>query len=157
MPAHPWRWLGVPTTPAEHEQGTLESDECQVCATPGAHSHGSAASAAPAPRLLRPGSTTQTLRMQLASGFMSHAVADEGLIVPVVERLRDLYGAQLFLCGDSIPTGSNWQHSIMEGLRGADVFVLLLSAAVKRSHFCSYEVGYAMGTGKDVKVRCSCR
>ena len=134
---------------AEHEKGTLESDECVVCATP-AHSTTEAAGAGDLPVAATP---RPTLRLQLASGFMSHAVADEQLIIPVVDRLRDLYGAQLFLCGDSIPTGSNWQHAIMEGLRGADVFVLLLSAAVKRSHFCSYEVGYAMGTGKDVKVR----
>ena len=91
-------------------------------------------------------------RLRLCSAFLSHAVKDEALLVPVVQRLRELYGAELFLCGDSIPTGSNWQHAIMQGLAGADVFVVLLSAAVKASHFCSYEIGYAMGMRKDVKV-----
>lgn len=41
----------------------------------------------------------------LASAFLSHAVADENLLIPVVDRLREQYGAKLFLCGDSIPTG----------------------------------------------------
>lgn len=100
---------------------------------------GEAAAASPAPATLR-------------AGFLSHAVADEPSLLPVVETLRAGFGADLFLCADSIPGGSDWQATIDAALRDAPVFVLLLSVASAASHFCAYEAGVARGLGKDLRV-----
>ncbi|MDP6507243.1 MAG: toll/interleukin-1 receptor domain-containing protein, partial [Planctomycetota bacterium] len=84
----------------------------------------------------------------LKSAFISHAVADESLIMPAVEYLRQYFDAGLFLCADSIETGSVWQKEITEALEAKDCFICLLSEASLASHFCSFEIGVASALEK---------
>jgi TIR domain len=91
-------------------------------------------------------------REPLRAAFVSHAVADEALIMPAIDYARRYYGAELFTCSDSIPPGANWQASIMAALAAKDLFVLLLSAATEASHFCSFEIGVAVGLAKPMAV-----
>jgi len=86
--------------------------------------------------------------------FLSHAVADEGVIFPTVQTLRNQYGMEVFLCADSIPVGSAWRTRIEEALEGCTVFLLLASAHANRSVFCAFEAGCAVGRGKRMRLVC---
>lgn len=88
----------------------------------------------------------------LCSGFLSHAVRDEGLIEPVVSLARESLGVRLFLCADSIPHDARWSEAIEAALREHDRFVFLLSEASARSHYCSFEIGVATGLGRTIRV-----
>ncbi|MEM7114194.1 MAG: TIR domain-containing protein [Chloroflexota bacterium] len=88
----------------------------------------------------------------LNSAFISHAVKDEGLLLPAVHYLRDTFQADLFLCADSIPTGSNWQDSIYTALRQQSQFVVILTKAVLASHFCAFEIGMAYALNKPILI-----
>lgn len=91
---------------------------------------------------------TETLRR----GFLSHAVADEARLEPVVQYLRTEFGAELFVCADSIPGGADWRASIVSSLDEAEVFVLLVSDASVRSTYCAFEAGYALAKGIPVRM-----
>jgi hypothetical protein len=84
----------------------------------------------------------------LAPAFLSHAVADEATLLGPVGYLRRVYGAELFLCADSIEQGSVWHEAIAAELRTRPRFVLVLSSAAARSTFCAFEVGYALALGR---------
>ncbi len=84
--------------------------------------------------------------------FLSHGVADEGILFPAVEALRALYGLSIFLCADSITPGSKWQSEIQENLQACDLFVLVNSDSVQRSTYCAFEVGYASALGTPMRV-----
>lgn len=88
----------------------------------------------------------------LASAFISHAVKDESLLLPAANYLRDYFQADLFLCADSIPSGSNWQDSIYTALRQQEIFVVILTQAVLASHFCSFEIGMAHALNKPILI-----
>ncbi len=94
----------------------------------------------------------ETVAFEQAKGartaFLSHAVADEALLMPAVESLQTQYGVDLFTCAEAIPTGARWHDAIMDALRDKEVFVVLLSQAFARSTFCAFEVGCAYGLGK---------
>lgn len=79
----------------------------------------------------------------LKSAFISHAVKDEPLIMPVIDYLRRYFQVDLFTCADSIPASTHWQAEIIDALRTKDTFVALLSQATLTSHFCSFEIGMA--------------
>ena len=86
----------------------------------------------------------------LKSAFISHAVKDEALIMPVMDYLRTYFQADLFLCADSIPPSTNWQDTILAALQKQSYFVLLLSQATLASHFCSFEIGVAYALKKPI-------
>lgn len=88
----------------------------------------------------------------LRRAFISHAVADEAQLVPVVSSLRRHAGADLFLCADSIAPGEVWLDRILTALEAAEVFIGVLSAAAQASTFCAFEVGYATRAGKPVRL-----
>jgi len=88
----------------------------------------------------------------LRSAFVSHAVVDEAVILPVVNALRERIGADVFLCADSIALGQQWHAEIEAALASRDVFVLVLSEAAARSTFCAFEVGVAVGAGKPIVI-----
>jgi hypothetical protein len=87
----------------------------------------------------------------LQTGFISHAVRDEALLLPAVEYLRRYFRVNLFLCADSILPGTNWQDTILTALVEQQCFVGLLSAASLASHFCSFEIGVACGLHKPMR------
>ena len=85
----------------------------------------------------------------LKSVFISHAVKDEPLIMPVIDYLR-YFQVDLFTCADSIPASTNWQREIIDALRNKDTFAVLLSQATLTSHFCSFEIGMAYALEKPI-------
>jgi CDGSH-type Zn-finger protein len=50
------------------------------------------------------------------TGFISHAVADEALLLPIVDYLRRYFAVNLFVCADSILPGTDWQETIQNAL-----------------------------------------
>ena len=87
---------------------------------------------------------------RLARGFVSHAVADEPHLLPVVDRLRRHAGAELFVCADSLQPGDRWLDRILAALDEADRFVLVVSAASVASTFCAFEAGWARRAGTPI-------
>ena len=75
--------------------------------------------------------------------FVSHAVQDEELIIPVIDLLRVHYGLTFFLCADSIPIGSTWYEDIEFNLIQSDLVLVLCSSSFNQSTFCGFEMGMA--------------
>jgi hypothetical protein len=96
----------------------------------------------------REGSPASALPARL---FVSHAVADEPQLGTLARALRELR-IDVFLCGDSIRSGSDWREHITGALRAADRFVLLLSRSSRESTWCAFESGMAVALGKPVQV-----
>ena len=86
--------------------------------------------------------------------FVSHAVADEGRLFPVLTTLREQYGLELFVCADSIPAGEAWQEEIRRQVSQCDLFLLVSSDAVMHSTYCAFEVGMATALDKRIGVVC---
>ena len=84
--------------------------------------------------------------------FISHASADEALLEPMAAYLREQLGLDVFLCSDSIPTGSAWQQELVRSLEGSDGVVFVLSQASRASTFCAWELGFAMASKKPLRV-----
>lgn len=83
----------------------------------------------------------------LPSIFLSHAIADEPLLIPVIQHLRELYGLKVFVCVDSLKAGGRWYDEIQEALEQSSVLIITLSKALVNSTFCAYEIGFAHGKG----------
>ena len=84
--------------------------------------------------------------------FVSHTVADEPFIVPAVEYVRRHFNSEVFLCADSIASGTDWQSKIIEQLKATEVFVYILSANSLSSTFCAFEIGFASAAEKDLAI-----
>lgn len=83
--------------------------------------------------------------------FLSHAVADEPTLTPVLDDLRR-WGLDVFACGDSIAAGTDWEERIVGALRERPSFVLAVSAASVRSVWCAFEAGMARALGKRIAL-----
>ena len=88
----------------------------------------------------------------LPTVFLSHAVKDEMLLQPVVTLLRETFHVRIFMCADSIVTGSDWYRQIISALSEHDIFIYALSKDARSSHFCSFECGMAYAMRKCIKV-----
>jgi hypothetical protein len=84
--------------------------------------------------------------------FLSHSVLDEALLFPIVQALRGHFQIPVFVCTDSIPTGSDWHGEIQQELEDCDVFLFTASEAANRSVFCAFEAGMALALGKPIHV-----
>jgi len=84
--------------------------------------------------------------------FLSHAVADEGRIFPVIEALRRDFGVHLFVCADSISSGARWHDEIRAEIEDCDAVIFMSSKDANVSVFCAFEVGYATALGKALHV-----
>lgn len=84
--------------------------------------------------------------------FLSHATADEGRLLPLIEGLRGNYGLEVFVCADSIRSGEDWQRKIDSTLRTSDLFLFVNSEAARESTFCAFEAGMAVAKGKPIHV-----
>jgi hypothetical protein len=88
----------------------------------------------------------------LPSVFLSHAVADEAILAPVLAALRGPLGVEVFACGDSLAPGRPWRADIEDALRGSDRFCFVASAASVVSQWCAFEAGMAVALNKPVRV-----
>jgi hypothetical protein len=84
--------------------------------------------------------------------FLSHSVKDEAQLFPIVQALRGHFQIPLFVCADSIPTGSGWHDEIQKQLEQCDLFLFTASEAANRSVFCAFEAGMALALGKPIHV-----
>jgi hypothetical protein len=84
--------------------------------------------------------------------FLSHAVADESIIFPVIESLREHFGIHIFVCADSIPSGSKWRDTINQQLEGCGLFLFMASKHSAQSVFCAFEAGSAIALGKSIRI-----
>jgi hypothetical protein len=84
--------------------------------------------------------------------FLSHSVADEGRLFGVVESLRRDFGVDVFVCADSIRSGSRWHDEIRSELQGCDALIFISSTQANVSVFCAFETGYAAALGKPLHI-----
>ena len=98
------------------------------------------------------GQPADVAERELQATFLSHAVADEPLILPAVDYVRRHLDADVFLCADSIETGAIWHDTIVNELQARPAFVWLLSRAANSSSFCAFEIGYAMALNKPLTI-----
>tara|TARA_Y100001968_G_scaffold193583_1_gene177545 strand:+ start:4208 stop:4966 length:759 start_codon:yes stop_codon:yes gene_type:complete len=84
--------------------------------------------------------------------FLSHSVQDEGRLFPIIGLLRDGFGLQVFVCADSIPSGSGWHQQIRAQVVGCDRFLFVCSAAARASAFCAFEAGIAVALDKQIRI-----
>ncbi len=98
------------------------------------------------------GELALTRPRRLARAFVSHAVRDEGDLLPAVARLRAEHGADLFVCADSILPGTEWESTILRELVSRPVFVSVVSAASTASTYCAFEAGAARALGKEITL-----
>ena len=84
--------------------------------------------------------------------FLSHSVLDEQELFPSIEALRNHFGLELFVCADSIPSGSGWHEEIRRRLEACDLFLFVGSEAAAASAFCAFEAGMAFALNKPIHV-----
>lgn len=96
--------------------------------------------------------TPADLPAVLPSLFVSHAVADEAVLEPVLAALRGPLGVKVFACGDSLAPGRPWRADIEDALRSQDRFCFVASATSVASQWCAFEAGMAVALEKPVRV-----
>lgn len=84
--------------------------------------------------------------------FLSHAIADEGSLLSAVQVLRTHYRCEVFMCGDSLRSGSDWRAQLHDELMRTDLLLLTLSKDLLNSTYCAFEVGVAFGMNKELRV-----
>jgi hypothetical protein len=84
--------------------------------------------------------------------FLSHAVVDESRLFGVVESLRRDFGIRLFVCADSIRSGSRWHEEIRAELQACDALIFVSTFQANVSVFCAFEAGYAAALGKPLHI-----
>lgn len=81
--------------------------------------------------------------------FISHAVSDEGSILPILSQLEGLFDLQFFICS-KIPSQANWYSEIEQHLRDCDIVWTFLSTAFSQSTFCAFEIGMTRALKKNL-------
>ena len=91
----------------------------------------------------------QPVAVQHKRIFISHAVSDEAILLPVLEQLEGLYDLQFFICS-KIPSQSNWYSEIEQHLRACDTVWTFLSTGFSQSTFCAFESGMTRALKKNM-------
>jgi len=84
--------------------------------------------------------------------FLSHASADEATLDPAGAYLRQELGLELFMCSDSIASGSAWHDRIVGALEQVELMLFVLSGASATSTFCAWELGWCMARELPLRV-----
>ncbi len=84
--------------------------------------------------------------------FVSHAVEDEVVLLPIVEYIRAFFDVEIFLCTDSIYSGSNWYQTIVDNLARSEKVLAINSASFYRSTFCAFEIGMTRSLNKQLSI-----
>ncbi|NQZ09357.1 MAG: TIR domain-containing protein [Algicola sp.] len=82
--------------------------------------------------------------------FISHAVADETFLLPVVASIRQVTQLDVFLCFDSINEGEKWRRQIDAALEQCELFIFIVSKASINSTYCAFETGCAISKDKRI-------
>ena len=83
--------------------------------------------------------------------FVSHAVSDESMLLPVLEHMESLYNIEFFICS-TIPSQANWYSEIEQHLRKSDIVWAFLSMDFSHSTFCAFEIGMARALDKKIQL-----
>ena len=84
--------------------------------------------------------------------FLSHASADEATLEPAMSYLRRELGPDLFMCSDSIASGSAWHDQIVGTLEQVELVLFVLSKSSAASTFCAWELGWSMARKLPLRV-----
>ena len=95
---------------------------------------------------------TYPTQQMYSSLFISHAVQDEQGILPIVQYIRQHFSIEIFLCTDSIRSGSNWYQTIVEQLAQSQKVIAINSADFGSSTFCAFEMGISRALDKDLSI-----
>lgn len=82
----------------------------------------------------------------MAKIYVSYSRKDADFVRLLVSRLKQ-HGHQIVVDDDVLAPGRNWRETLDEGLKNADVFVVLLSANTPTSPYTMMEVGAARAFG----------
>jgi len=78
--------------------------------------------------------------------FISYSHRDEGLVMPVLEALKD--ARVRFWFDDSIEAGEDWPKKVAEKLRDSGTVLIFLSGNAVSSQNCVREINYAVARKK---------
>ena len=81
--------------------------------------------------------------------FISHATEDEDAAHELAALLKQAK-VSCFVAKKSIPHAAEWAVTIFQAIKDCRVFAPLVSAAAKRSRWCTLEIGAALGQKKQV-------
>ena len=81
--------------------------------------------------------------------FISYSSIDEDFAEDVAQILEDI-GIEYFLDSKDIDWGDHIVKEVQEGLSNCSTIVVIISPASLKSQWVLFELGYAMGRGKDV-------
>jgi hypothetical protein len=87
-----------------------------------------------------------------SSIFISHSVQDEPTLLPIVKYIRRFFNIEIFMCTDSIYSGTNWYQMITESLQKSQKVVAINSHGFTSSSFCAFEMGMARAFEKEVSI-----
>ena len=82
--------------------------------------------------------------------FASHAVLDEAILTPCIEKIQQHYHPNLFFCRNSIQLGTLWQEQIQQKLEQSEIIWAFVSKNFCQSTFCAFEIGYAKALKKPI-------
>lgn len=83
--------------------------------------------------------------------FVSHAVADEAFLLPILHNLQGLHGIDFFICS-AISSQADWYTEIETHLRQSDVVWAFLSTGFTQSTFCAFEIGMTRALRKPLQL-----
>jgi hypothetical protein len=78
----------------------------------------------------------------MAKIFVSYSNKDRDYVLAITAELKDL-GHEIIVDVDALSPGQNWQRTLSDGLKSADVFVVFLSDNSLHSQFVLSEIGSA--------------
>jgi len=87
-----------------------------------------------------------------SSLFISHSVQDEHFLLPIIQYIRKHFDISIFLCTDSIKSGSNWYQTITDQLHNSEKIIAINSASFATSTFCAFEMGLARSLQKELSI-----
>lgn len=83
--------------------------------------------------------------------FVSHAVSDEPLLMPVLKQIQQIYDVHFFICAE-IGNEDNWYAEIDTHLKECDVVWAFTSRDFAQSTFCAFEIGMTKALTKPLHI-----
>ena len=93
----------------------------------------------------------QPIQLVKTNIFVSHAVADEPLLMPILKRIAYVYDIQFFICAD-IGNEEHWYTEIETHLKKCDLVWAFTSNSFVQSTFCAFEIGMTRALDKSLHI-----